>query len=100
MRTFHPPSTTTHVDPVHRALEGIKDKLQLLSENSGADERSEKEPDMIAVCDLVDDFRDTILDYLVSSNVGMCTPDSALMQLIALTAEGNLQSNLYTDRKS
>jgi len=100
VRTLHPPLTIAHVDPVHRALEGIKDKLQLISEHSGTDERSEKEPDMIAVCDLADDFRDTILDYLVSSNVGIYMLDSALMQLIALTAEGNLQSNLYTDRKS
>ena len=55
---------------------------------------------MIAVCDLADDFRDTILDYLVSNDIKIRMLDSALTWLIALAAEGNLQSKLYIDRKS
>ena len=52
-----------------RALEGIKDKLQLLSEHSGTAEDAEKEGDMNALCDLVDDLRDAIVEYQVSINI-------------------------------
>ena len=52
-----------------RALEGIKDKLQLLSEHSGTAEDTEKEGDMSALCDLVDDLRDAIVEYQVSINI-------------------------------
>jgi len=45
-----------HVDPAHRAFEGIKDKLQLLSGHSGTGEHSGKESNTIAVCGLADDF--------------------------------------------
>jgi len=55
---------------------------------------------MIAVCDLADDFRDAILDYLVSDDVDVCTLGSLLMRLTVLTAEGNLHSKLYINRKS
>lgn len=76
--------------PDLRVLEGIKDKLQLLSEHSGTNEHSEKESDMIAVCDLADDFRDAILDYLVSHDIEVHTPGSSLTRLIALATKGNL----------
>ena len=46
-----------------RALEGIKDKLEVLSEHSGAAGRAEKEEDRIVVCDLADDLRDDIVEY-------------------------------------
>jgi hypothetical protein len=55
---------------------------------------------MIAVCDLADDFRDAILDYLVSNDIEICMMYSTLMRLIALAAEGDLQSKLYIGRKS
>jgi hypothetical protein len=55
---------------------------------------------MIAVCDLADDFRDAILDYLVSNGTETRMIYSELMRLIALAAEGDLQSKLYIDRKS
>jgi len=48
-----------------RALEGIKDKLELLSERSGTAQHPEKEGDMIAACDLADDLRDAIVEYQV-----------------------------------
>ena len=97
MRTFHPPSTTTHVDPVHRALEGIKDKLQLLSEPSGASEHTEKEGDMNTVCDLADGLRDAIVEYQVSIDIEQRTGDSSFMQLIGRAAGGNLQAELQID---
>ena len=49
--------------PGLRALEGIKDKLQLLSEQFGTSEDAEKEGDMTATCDLADDLRDVIVRY-------------------------------------
>ena len=52
-----------------RALEGIKDKLQLLSERSGTAGNAEKEGDMTAACDLADDLRDAIVDYQVSISI-------------------------------
>ena len=55
---------------------------------------------MIVVCDLADDFRDAILDYLVSNNLELRTPANSLMRLIALAAECNLQPELHIDRKS
>ena len=55
---------------------------------------------MTAVCDLADDFRDAILDYLVSNGVTARALGSLLMQLTVLTAEGNLHPKLYINRKS
>ena len=52
-----------------RALEGIKVKLQSLSEHAGTTEQSEKEGDMTTVCDLADDLRDAIVEYQVSRNI-------------------------------
>ena len=64
------PSTTKNLVLTGlRALEGIKDKLRLLSEHSGTGEDAEKEEDMTATCDLVDDLRDAIVDYQVSTNI-------------------------------
>ena len=51
------------------------------------------------MCDLADGFRDAILDYLVSNDIELHILNSALTLLIALAAEGNLQSKLYIDRK-
>jgi len=67
--TFHPPQTTVCAKPVLRALEGIKDKLRFLSEQSGTAEHAEKEGDRIAVCDLADDLRDVIVEYQVSTGM-------------------------------
>ena len=55
--------------PGLRALEGIKDKLQLLSKQSETPEHTEKEGDMAAACDLADDLRDAIVEYLVSVDI-------------------------------
>ena len=55
---------------------------------------------MITMCDLADDFRDAILDYLVSNNLELHTRANSLMRLIALAAECNLQPELHIDRKS
>ncbi|KAF9646205.1 hypothetical protein BDM02DRAFT_3118957 [Thelephora ganbajun] len=46
-------------ESLYEALEGIKDKLQLLSERSGG-------RGMTAVCDLADDLRDAIVEYRFS----------------------------------
>ena len=52
-----------------RALEGIKDRLQLLSKRSDTGEDAEKEGNMIAACDLADDLRDAIVEYQVSTDI-------------------------------
>ena len=52
-----------------QSLEGIKDKLQLLSERPGAAEQEGKEGNMAAICDLADDLRDAIVDYQVSGDI-------------------------------
>ena len=47
-----------------RALEGVKDKLQPISEPSGAAEHAESEGVIfITVCVLADDFRGAIVEY-------------------------------------
>ena len=65
------PSITNDLprQPGTRALEGIKDKLQILSERSGTAGYVEKEGDMIAACDLADDLRDVIVEYQVGTNI-------------------------------
>ena len=55
--------------PYLRTLEGIKVKLQSLSNQTGATERVEKEGNMTAACDLVEDLRDAIVEYQVSTNI-------------------------------
>lgn len=62
------PQTTVHVNGL-RALEEIKDKLQLLFEQSGTAEHVETESDMAAVCDVADDLRDVIVEYQVSNSI-------------------------------
>ena len=53
-----------HLDPeLLRTLEGIKDRLQSLSERS-----QETYKDMQAVCGLAEDVRDAVIDYQVSPN--------------------------------
>ena len=49
-----------------RALEGIKDQLQSLSERSSAAEYQDNEKDMQAVCGLAEDARDAVVEYQVS----------------------------------
>jgi len=65
------PSTPNDRPGLHdiRALEGIKDKLQLLSERSGAAKYAENEEDVAVACDLADDLRDAIVEYQVSFNI-------------------------------
>jgi hypothetical protein len=48
-----------------RAFEGIKDRLEPLSECSSAEE----EGDITTVCNLADDLRDVIAEYQVSNDV-------------------------------
>jgi len=52
---------------VLRALEGIKDKLELLSKRSAG--HTEKEGDTTAADDLADDLRDAIVEYQVGTNI-------------------------------
>ena len=76
-----------------RALEGIKDKLQLLSE------RTESEGDSTAVCDLADDLRDVLVEYQVSKYALLRSQGIRLILSIVLAAELNLQTNLQIDRE-
>lgn len=90
-------SSTHHEQPSplnrSRALEGIKDKLRLLSEHPGVPDHPDTEGDMIAVCDLADELRDTIFEYLVCANIEIAYRAS-LMGVVGRTAEGNLQAEL------
>jgi len=52
-----------------RTLEGIKDKLQLLSEHSGAAEHTENEEGVATARDLADNLRDAIIEYQVGFDV-------------------------------
>ena len=51
-----------------RALEGTKDQLQSLSEQSNAAGYRENDEDMQAVCALAEDVRDAVIEYQVSPN--------------------------------
>jgi len=77
-----------------RALEGIKDKLQPLSERSDTTEHAEREADMITVCDLADDLRDAIIEYQVSTEIEKYMRVGPLIQRIGRAAEGDLQAEL------
>jgi hypothetical protein len=68
--------------------------LERLSTRSTTAEHIENEEDMIAVCDLADDLRDTIIEYQVSAEIEKRTPDSPLMQLVVFAAGGNLRAEL------
>ena len=68
--------------------------MQLLSEPSDTAENVERERGMIAVCDLADDLRDTIVEYQVSTNPEKHMQGDLLMQFIGCTAKGNLQAEL------
>ena len=52
-----------------RALEGIKDLLQSLSEHSNAAGYQENDRDMQAVCELAEDVRNAVVEYQVSPNL-------------------------------
>jgi len=54
---------------------------------------------MIAACDLADDLRDAMVEYQVSANFEQRTLDSALIQVVVLTAGGNLRTELQADCK-
>ena len=51
-----------------RALEGIKDQLQSLSECSSAAGYQENDKDIQAVCGLAGEVRDAVVEYQVSPN--------------------------------
>jgi hypothetical protein len=55
-------STLIHL----RALEGIKDELQPLSERSSAVGYQENDADRHAISELAEELRDTIIEYQVS----------------------------------
>ena len=52
-----------------RALEGIKDELHPILEQSSAAEYEENEADMQTVCELAEDVRDAVLEYQVSPDL-------------------------------
>ena len=52
--------------PRHRALEGIKDELCHIMEQSSVAEYKENEADMRAVCELAEDVRDAVMEHQVS----------------------------------
>jgi hypothetical protein len=69
------------------ALEGIKEKLQRMSERPTVPE--ENEGDMIAVSGLADDLRDAIVEYQVCTDTEKWMSDGSLMLFIVLAAVGN-----------
>jgi hypothetical protein len=54
-----------------------QEQASTLSEGSGTTEYTEKEGDMVAVCDLADDLRDAIVEYQVGVPEKMPTIGSA-----------------------
>ena len=90
MRIPHSPQQIAHVELVFRALEGIRNKLELLSERSGADEDTGEEGDVVTVGGLADDLRDLIIEYQVSPCVEKYTLNGQLMSPTVLTAECDL----------
>ena len=52
-----------------RALEGIENRLQLLSGPSGTAGHAESKGDRITVCVLADDLRDSIVEYRRSPSI-------------------------------
>ncbi|KAF9644340.1 hypothetical protein BDM02DRAFT_991052 [Thelephora ganbajun] len=60
-------------------LEGVKDRLRLLTERSGTDQHAGKEIDAIAVSDLADDLRDAILDYQFSQQKAIYNQNCTLI---------------------
>lgn len=84
--------------PGIRTLEGIKDRLQLLSERSGTGVHAENEGDVTIVCDLADDLRDAIVEYQVWGDIDKRMWDGSLtMRFIVRAAEGNLRTELWID---
>ena len=86
---------TSHLTDL-RALEGIKNKLQLLSECPAGAEGVEKEGNRTAVCDLADDLRDAIVEYQVRNNTEECTRNDSLtvVRSVVFAAEGDLRAEL------
>jgi hypothetical protein len=74
------------------ALEGIKEKLQHMSERSTIP--GENEGDMIAASGLADDLRDAIVEYQVGTGTKKRLPGSPLMPLTVLATDDNLQAQL------
>ena len=52
--------------------------MELLFEPSDTNGDEDKEGDMIAVCDLADDLRDSIVEYQVSTCIRKLTLDDSL----------------------
>ena len=86
----YPPQTASSVNLISRTLEGIKDKLERLSERSTTSGRTENEGDMTTACDLADDLRDAIVEYQVRTDSERRTLDHLPIQLSVLPAGGNL----------
>ena len=74
-----PPRMTAHVNPCLRALEGIKDRLQSLSDISATPGHTDNEGDMITACEIADDLRDAIVEYQVGANAEKRVSDSSFM---------------------
>ena len=77
-----------------RALEGIKDKLRLLSSRTGADEDAGKQGDMVAICDLADDVRDAVTEYQVSVSIPPHTPSGSLIEVPVFATKSNIRAKL------
>ena len=67
--------------------------MQLLSE------RTEREGDSTAICDLADDLRDVLVEYQVSKYALLRPQGIRLIASIVLAAERDLQTNLQIDRE-
>ena len=67
--------------------------MQLLSE------RTEREGDSTAVCDLADDLRDVLVEYQVGKYALLRPQGIRLIASIVLAAERNFQTNLQIDRE-
>jgi len=98
VRVKHLPRTNVDANLGLRSLEGIKDKAQLLlqqSGDSGTTGQAEKGGDVTAMCDLADDLRDVIVEYQVSTNAWEWMRDGSLiMRFVARATGGNLRAEL------
>ena len=82
----YPHTANDHPHSPHpRALEGIKDKLRVLSERSSAADYKQNEVDTSAACDLADDLRDAVVEYQVGTGIKPYTewPTHAVCRLLS-----------------